>query len=323
MAGGSVDRVSGRRNADAGKKQIDNWEIETHRHTSQLELIHKVTRQLIGELKLEKLLSETVDLVRDSFDYYGVMLLMLNSETQCLNLHTISGGYTSVLPSNLCIRVGEGMIGQAAASGKTQLSGDVTQNPHYVCKAKEVAQSELSIPIKSGDTVIAVLDLQSDKPDAFDETDVMVMKTLANNIAVAIKNAHLYAALNQELSKSRQAEEALTASEKKYRHLVENLDEIIFTTDEKGLVNYVSSAVQKITGYRSKEFIGSAAWFGHHAESKRYLNIIYPDDESRVTRIFENALKTASRYSAEYRIVKKEQTDYIIIGFVIRTNSTN
>ena len=122
MAVGSIDRVSGRRNAGAGKKQSSIRKIDTHKHTSQLNLIQKVTHQLIGELKLEKLLSETVDLVRNSFDYYGVMLLMLNSETQCLNLHTITGGYTSVLPSNLYIRVGEGMIGQAAAVPGSELA---------------------------------------------------------------------------------------------------------------------------------------------------------------------------------------------------------
>jgi len=200
----SINRVSGRRNADAEKKQSRIWKIDTHKHTSQLELIHKVAHQLIGGLELEKLLSETVHLVRDSFDYYGVMLLMLNSETQCLNLQTIAGGYTDIFPSDLCIRVGEGMIGQAAASGEIQLSGDITQNPHYVRKAKEVTQSELSVPIKSDDTVIAVLDLQSDQPDAFDETDMMVMKILADNIAAAIKNVRLYEALNQE---KKQAEE--------------------------------------------------------------------------------------------------------------------
>jgi len=203
---GSIDRISGRRNADAGKKRRGLWKIDTHKHTSQLELIHKVAHQLIGELKLEKLLSETVRLVCDSFDYYGVMLLMLNSETQCLTLQTIAGGYKGIFPSDLCIRVREGMIGQAAASGEIQLSGDITQNPHYVSKAKEVTQSELSVPIKSGDTVIAVLDLQSDKADAFDETDVMVIKTLADNIAVAIENARLYATLKQELAERRQAE---------------------------------------------------------------------------------------------------------------------
>jgi putative methionine-R-sulfoxide reductase with GAF domain len=169
MSKESIDQVSERKNANTGKKRNSMRKIDTHKHTLQLNLIQKVTHQLIGELKLDKLLSKTVHLVRDSFDYYGVMLMMLDPKSQYLNLHTIAGGYTSILPNDLCIRIGEGMIGQAAASGETQLSGDITQNIHYVRKAKEVTQSELSIPIKTGDTVIAVLDLQSDKPDAFDE----------------------------------------------------------------------------------------------------------------------------------------------------------
>ena len=46
------------------------------------------------------------------------------------------------------------MIGRAAETGKTQVSGDVTSDPNYVKKAEEVTLSELSIPIKSGKRVI-------------------------------------------------------------------------------------------------------------------------------------------------------------------------
>jgi len=325
----SIDRVSGYSNADAGKKRSGIRKIDTHKHTSQLDLINKVAHQLIGELELEKLLSETVHLVRDSFDYYGVMLLMLNSETQYLNLHTIAGGYTNILPSDLCMRIGEGMIGQAAASGETQLSGDITQNSHYVCKAKEVTRSELSIPIKSNDTVIAVLDLQSDQPDAFDETDMMVMKTLADHIAVAIKNARLYAALNQELSKSRQAEDALTASEKKYRHLVENLDEVIFATDSNGIINYISPSVEQVTGFTREEIIGSATNFANQhkirSNNTPLLKGIHPDDRERMKRTVKKAVETGKGYSIEYRMIKKDGRERWVFekGYVIEDRVGN
>ena len=306
MTEGSIDRISGRRNADAGKKRRGIWKIDTHKHTSQLELIHKVAHQLIGELKLEKLLSETVHLVRDSFDYYGVMLLMLNSETQFLNLQTIAGGYTGIFPSDLCIRVGEGMIGQAAASGEIQLSGDITQNPHYVRKAKEVTQSELSVPIKSGDTVIAVLDLQSDKPDAFDETDVMVMKTLADNIAVAIKNARLYAALKQELAERRQAEEALVDSEMQLKTLSEQMEQfslaaasMIAMKNEQTIYSGISKAIVEHSDYQRvvislfndtppyRDIIGYAGIDEETIENLKKLEM----PKTCFSKVFEKAIK--------------------------------
>jgi GAF domain-containing protein len=50
----------------------------------------------------------------------------------------------------------------------------------------------LSVPIRSGDQTIGVLDVQSPRLRAFDENDVRVMETLADQIAVAIANARLY-----------------------------------------------------------------------------------------------------------------------------------
>jgi signal transduction histidine kinase/ActR/RegA family two-component response regulator len=99
------------------------------------------------------------------------------------------------------------MIGHAAATGETQVSGDVSQDTRYVHLGKEKTRSELAVAIKSGQTVIGVLDLQSDRLDAFDETDVLVMETLADQVAIAIRNARLYEAVQQELVERGRAEQ--------------------------------------------------------------------------------------------------------------------
>jgi len=167
-------------------------EEEAQRRAAQAALIYEVGQRVSGELELEALLSAIVTAVRDAFDYYGVMMLLLDEQAERLTLQSIAGGYADLFPQDLWVAIGEGMIGRAAATGETQISGDVSKNPHYVRKVKEVTRSELTVPIKSGHIVIGVLDLQSDQFDAFDRTDVMVMETLADQIAVAIENARLY-----------------------------------------------------------------------------------------------------------------------------------
>lgn len=184
-------------------------EEETQRRAAQATLIYEVGHRVSSKLELEALLSEIVTAICSAFDYYGVLLLMLDEKNARLTLQSIAGGYADTFPQNLCIDIGEGMIGYAAATGETQISGDVSQNPHYVRKVQEETRSELSVPIKSRSKVIAVLDLQSDELDAFDETDVMAMETLADQIAVAIENARLYAAMQQELTERKRAEEQL------------------------------------------------------------------------------------------------------------------
>jgi DNA-binding LacI/PurR family transcriptional regulator/signal transduction histidine kinase len=184
-------------------------EEEAQRRTAQAALIYEVGHRVSSKLELEALLSEIVTAIHSTFDYYGVLLLLLDEESKRLSLQSIAGGYADTFPQDLCIDIGEGMIGYAATTGRTQISGDVSKNPHYVRKAREKTKSELAVPIKSRSKVIAVLDLQSDELDAFDETDVMAMETLADQIAIAIENARLYEAIQQELTERKRAEEQL------------------------------------------------------------------------------------------------------------------
>ncbi len=166
-------------------------EEEARRRATQAALIYEVGQRVSGELELDTLLSKIVTAVCDTFDYYGAMLTLLDEETGRLTLRSIAGGYADFFPDDLWLAVGEGMVGHAAATGETQVSGDVSKNPYYVRKAEEETKSELAVPIKSGQRVIGVLDIQSNEFDAFDESDVVAMETLSSQIGAAIENAHL------------------------------------------------------------------------------------------------------------------------------------
>ena len=182
---------------------------EAQRRAARAALIYEVGQRVSGELGLDELLCEIVTAVCDAFDYYHVMLMLLDEEAKGLRLQSIAGGYVDVFPKDLWLAKGEGMIGYTAANGETQVSGDVSKDPHYVRKAKEKTKSELAVPIRSGQQVIGVLDMQSNEFDAFDEIDVAAMETLSTQIATAIENARLYETAQRELADRKRAEEEL------------------------------------------------------------------------------------------------------------------
>ncbi len=165
---------------------------ETRRRAAQAALAYEVGQRVSSKLELGELLSAVVTAVRDAFDYHGVMLMLLDEQGQRLTLKAIAGAYADIFPPDLTLALGKGMIGYAALSGETQLSNDVSQDPHYVRAADEETRSELAVPIKSGQKVIGVLDIQSDALNAFDELDVAAMEALSTQIATAIENARLY-----------------------------------------------------------------------------------------------------------------------------------
>ncbi|MCP4543810.1 MAG: GAF domain-containing protein [Chloroflexi bacterium] len=252
-------------------------EEEAQRRASQAALIYDVGQRVSAKLELETLLSEVATAIRDAFDYYGVMLLLLDKENGILNLQAVAGSYMGSLPQDIQLAVGQGMVGGAAASGETQISGDVSQDPNFVRVAEEKTQSELSVPIKSGQTVIGVLDLQSDELDSFDEIDVEAMEALSGQIANAIENARLFeearihaeeqAVLNemgQALTVCLNVEEVMVEAYRGITRLMDITDftvglydpekheiTFIFSTTESGIDEQIDvlSADQGLSGY--------------------------------------------------------------------------
>ncbi len=86
-----------------------------------------------------------------------------------------------------CIRIplGRGVCGTAAQTGETQRVADVRAFPgHIACDA--ASRSELVVPVIRDGTVIAVIDLDSPRPDRFDEDDQAGFEALAARIGMRI-----------------------------------------------------------------------------------------------------------------------------------------
>ncbi|MGV7929763.1 MAG: PAS domain S-box protein [Spirochaetota bacterium] len=94
----------------------------------------------------------------------------------------------------------------------------------------------------------------------------------------------------------RESEASLRESEEKYRSLVENISDVIFTLDNEGRFTYVSPVIERISGYRPEDFIGSP-----------FHEFIHPDD---LPALLSNRRKVLEGYSApaEYRVVNKDGT---------------
>jgi PAS domain S-box-containing protein len=236
--------------------EIKRVEEEKRHREAQNALIYKVGQRVGSKIELKELLSEIVTSIRDAFSYYGVMLLLLDEAGKNLHLQSITGGYAKIYSGDQKVEVGSGMIGYAAASGEIQASGDVSQNPHYCRWENEETKSELSVPIKSGDKVIGVLDIQSDDCNAFDEIDVRAMRTLATQIASAIDNARLYERAQKEIAERKRAEEALKIEKSYLDQLFDSAQEAIVVTETNGRVLRLNPEFTKLFGYTPDEALG-------------------------------------------------------------------
>jgi signal transduction histidine kinase len=91
----------------------------------------------------------------------------------------------------LILRVGEGVTGWVARHGKPARVGDVTQDARYVA-ARRGVKSELAVPLEVNGETRGVINVDSDRADAFSAEDQDLLEQLAVQAAKVIQNTWLY-----------------------------------------------------------------------------------------------------------------------------------
>ena len=156
------------------------------------ETLAEIGREVGAILDLEELLERLATLVHKVVAYrtFGIFLL---DEARGVLEHKIAIQYGDVtgFPH---LKLGEGLIGQAALTKQVINVPDVSRDPRYLPWVPD-CRSELAVPLLVKDRCIGVLDLESPEYDAFGKQDVEVVSALAGQVAVAIENARLYEAL--------------------------------------------------------------------------------------------------------------------------------
>lgn len=178
--------------------ETERWRIE------QLSLVRRVSAQVAQVLDLDELFPRVADIILDSFEYYYVALFTLEPGQEALRLRASAGPVRTETEKEwrprpmLRVRLGDGIIGHVAQSGQEILANDVNLEPRYRHEdALPETRSEVALPLTIENRVLGVLDVQSDQPHDFDETDMLVLRALAHNISFAVEDARLYGDLRR------------------------------------------------------------------------------------------------------------------------------
>ena len=164
------------------------------RRAEQFRLITEVSQRFTSTLELNEVMQQVVRLIQQSFGYYHVAIGMIEEDEV---VYRVGAGVLwddaqfQFKPARL--KVGkEGLSGWVAATGESLLIPDVRLEPRYVWMQGSQTRSEITVPVSVKGKIIGVLDIQSDQRNAFDQNDLELMRSLANQAGVAIENARLY-----------------------------------------------------------------------------------------------------------------------------------
>ncbi|KAA0284623.1 MAG: GAF domain-containing protein [Chloroflexi bacterium] len=188
-------------------------DLEASRRQSEMRAaqylaIGEISKLINSKQELNILLPLITRLVSERFDYYHVGIFLLDATRQYAVLQASNSlGGQEMLKRSHKLKVGEsGIVGFAAKSGVPRIALDVGNDAVFFNNPDLPAtRSEAAIPLKAYETIIGILDLQSDKPGAFTENDINMFSILADQIAIAIENTRLYEQTRQALVEARQA----------------------------------------------------------------------------------------------------------------------
>jgi phosphoserine phosphatase RsbU/P len=164
---------------------------------NQLNLVREVSAQIANVLNVDELASRVTELIQETFHYYYVAIFTLQRDsTLRFRSSAMPKGSRKEkrnLPFGVDVEMGQGLVGQAAALGERILVNDVKKDTRYrFVDSLPETRSEVALPLKLGERVLGVLDVQSDQPNAFHPNDLLILGALADTIARAVESARLY-----------------------------------------------------------------------------------------------------------------------------------
>jgi signal transduction histidine kinase len=164
---------------------------ELNQRAIQLETSAKVAREITSILNIDLLLKRVVELIKEAFGYYHVQVFLLEKERNILVLGASSG--ERYIQHKQLELDGKSINSQAILTGDIQMVNDINTSQYYLYdEGLPETNSELVVPLKVGKKIIGTLDIHDTKMNSFHDKDLLVLQSLADQIAIAIENAQLY-----------------------------------------------------------------------------------------------------------------------------------
>ena len=250
-------QVDGNNGSAAEPEKVD----DPNRVTLQQEVLFQVLRALSGQLDADRVVQSAVETIVRLTNYPHVCIALPDkSET-----HWVVCAAAGILAAEMgaTYPVHQGIIGRVFQTGQVQWVRDVLLDSDYVRDVRTTdapaLRSEFVAPIRSGEILLGALNVESDRVDAFDESDTRMIQSVADIISLGLESARSYQEAQLEIAERRLAEQGLLESETSYRGLFNSVTEGIFIQNHQGRFLDVNPGALRMYDYPREFFIGKLA----------------------------------------------------------------
>ncbi len=179
---------------------------ETRRRALEVQTAAEIARDISQAIHLDELLQKAVALIPQRLRFYHAAIFLLDASRQYAVVREATGE-AGLKMKRMGHRLGVGSkstVGYASSRGEmlviNDTQADATHRPNPLLPE---TRAEAAIPLKVGERIIGVLDVQSTEPYAFTPENLRTLQILADQLAIAIENAELFARMQESLSQQR------------------------------------------------------------------------------------------------------------------------
>lgn len=176
--------------------QRNRFETIITKRAAEMQAVAEVSTAVATILDTDKLLQEVVDLTKNRFDLYHAHIYLLHKETETLVLTSGAGtvGQQMVAEGRqIPLQQEQSLVARAARARQGVVINDVQSEPGFLPHPLlPDTRAEMAVPLNTGEQVLGVLDVQSDRLNYFSKEDISTFTTLAAQMAVALQNARLF-----------------------------------------------------------------------------------------------------------------------------------
>ncbi|MBE0670325.1 MAG: GAF domain-containing protein, partial [Anaerolineales bacterium] len=187
----------------------------TQQALKETNALYRINQGMVA-LNTDELLADVVDLLQQNFGYYHVQVYVIDPDTGDFVLRAGSGEIGRQLKTqNVRLPAGAGIIGYAAETFAPFFTNNVDEVMFFIRhELLPETKSELAMPVKIGDQLLGILDIQQAPPGIFTNRDLQLVSAVADQLAVALQKADLYEDLQTSLQHEKKARTQLVQNER-------------------------------------------------------------------------------------------------------------
>lgn len=179
---------------------------ENRKQILKIQASAEIARDISSALNLDELLLKAINLIRERFDfYYAAVFLVDPSGIDAVIREATGEAGAHMKRTGHRLAIGsKSIVGFVAKQGEALVINDTsTDATHLPNPMLPETRAEAAIPLKVGDRILGVLDVQSTVPYSFSPNDISTFQVLADQLAIAVNNTELFAETQEHLSQHR------------------------------------------------------------------------------------------------------------------------